>query len=171
MSGIDWGSAPAWVSAFLTSGSLGLGFYILLRDRRKEEITEAAKVFAWTEHDGDVTTTKILNGSASPITSAQVLVEIRGGNGLVLENYGFNELVMPGETAGIQTDRRIDGPGSPKLIPWSVEFATGDGTRWVRDLWTGGLHRHGYTNVLHAGLSRRKARKARRERIKRITRA
>jgi hypothetical protein len=31
---IDWGNVPAWVGAVLTGGSLLLGFYILLRDRR-----------------------------------------------------------------------------------------------------------------------------------------
>lgn len=39
---LDWGSVPAWVSSLLTGGSLLLGFYILLRDRRKEEWSQAA---------------------------------------------------------------------------------------------------------------------------------
>ncbi|WP_375491978.1 hypothetical protein [uncultured Jatrophihabitans sp.] len=51
----DWGNVPAWVGAFLTSGSLFLAFTLLLRDRRKEERSQADQVScvlvgaAWTD--------------------------------------------------------------------------------------------------------------------------
>jgi len=41
---IDWGNVPAWVASILTGGSLLLGFYILLRDRRKEERRQARRI-------------------------------------------------------------------------------------------------------------------------------
>jgi len=47
MGELEWGTVPAWVSAVLTSGSLMLGFYILLRDRRKEERRDATKAICW----------------------------------------------------------------------------------------------------------------------------
>ena len=41
---IQWGTVPAWVSGVLTGGSLILGFYILLRDRRTQERRQALQV-------------------------------------------------------------------------------------------------------------------------------
>ena len=41
---IDWGSVPAAIGSILTGGSLLLGFYILFRDRRKEERAQASRV-------------------------------------------------------------------------------------------------------------------------------
>ncbi|MFC3964054.1 hypothetical protein [Nocardia jiangsuensis] len=41
---LDWGSVPAWAGSILTSGSLGLGFYILLRDRRNDEEDQARQL-------------------------------------------------------------------------------------------------------------------------------
>ena len=43
---LDWGTVPAWVGSILTGGSLLLGFYILLRDRRNREIEQARQVSA-----------------------------------------------------------------------------------------------------------------------------
>lgn len=42
--GLDWGNVPAWVASILTGASLLLGFYILLRDRRKEEREQALRI-------------------------------------------------------------------------------------------------------------------------------
>lgn len=42
--GLDWGTVPAWVGSILTGGSLLLGFYILLRDRRNSERAQAELV-------------------------------------------------------------------------------------------------------------------------------
>lgn len=44
---IEWGTIPAAVSSLLTAGSLMLGFYILLRDRRHKEEEQARKVSVW----------------------------------------------------------------------------------------------------------------------------
>jgi hypothetical protein len=46
---IDWGNVPSWFGSVLTGASLMLGFYILLRDRSKEEREQASKVIA--QHD------------------------------------------------------------------------------------------------------------------------
>jgi hypothetical protein len=43
---IDWGNVPSWFGSVLTGASLMLGFYILLRDRSKEEREQASKVMA-----------------------------------------------------------------------------------------------------------------------------
>jgi hypothetical protein len=42
--GVQVGPWSEWVAAILTGGSLLLGFYILLRDRRKEETAQANRV-------------------------------------------------------------------------------------------------------------------------------
>lgn len=41
---VDWGDIATWVQSLLTGGSLLLGFYILLRDRRKEERRQVERV-------------------------------------------------------------------------------------------------------------------------------
>ncbi|WP_143548831.1 hypothetical protein [Rhodococcus sp. ACPA1] len=41
---VDWGNIPAWIGSILTGGSLLLGFYILLRDRWKEEKEQAKQL-------------------------------------------------------------------------------------------------------------------------------
>src|SRR5664280_2404232 len=56
---IDWGAIPTWFGAILTGGSLLLGFYLLLRVRRKEERAQIDKVMVWLERrkvdfDGNV---------------------------------------------------------------------------------------------------------------------
>jgi hypothetical protein len=57
--GIDWGTVPTWISSVLTSGSLLLGFYILLRDRREEERSQAALVVCWNDDRDDSEYVKI----------------------------------------------------------------------------------------------------------------
>lgn len=41
---LQWGTVSSWAGNLLTGGSLLLGFYILLRDRRKEERAQAQRV-------------------------------------------------------------------------------------------------------------------------------
>lgn len=50
--GIPVGSWAEVLAAFLTGGSLLLGFYILLRDRRKEESAQAAQIICWVSTIG-----------------------------------------------------------------------------------------------------------------------
>jgi hypothetical protein len=45
--GLDWGNVPQWVSGILSSLSLLVAFYIILRERRKDESEQARKVLAW----------------------------------------------------------------------------------------------------------------------------
>ncbi|MFC7830718.1 hypothetical protein [Streptomyces sp. NPDC057375] len=59
---LDWGTVPTWASAVLTGGSLLLGFYILLRDRKKEERADALKIICWHER-GERYVTHVLNAS------------------------------------------------------------------------------------------------------------
>ncbi|MEE4597996.1 hypothetical protein V2J94_40070 [Streptomyces sp. DSM 41524] len=48
MTGMDWGTVPAWFSAVGTTGSLFLALAILLRDKRRDDLTEARKlVISW----------------------------------------------------------------------------------------------------------------------------
>lgn len=46
LSQVQWGPLSAWVGSLLTGLSLLLGFYILLRDRRKEERAQAQQLAA-----------------------------------------------------------------------------------------------------------------------------
>jgi hypothetical protein len=76
---IDWGNAPAWTSSILTSGSLGLGFYILLRDRRTSEREQARKVTVWYEYmSNGYGVCYVHNASDQPIRNVSVLAQSTG---------------------------------------------------------------------------------------------
>src|SRR5712692_4417135 len=47
MNSVNWGDVPAWAGAFLTSSSLILAFYILLRDRRTNERSQVERIGVW----------------------------------------------------------------------------------------------------------------------------
>ena len=48
---VRWGDVPTWLSSIMTGGSLLLGFYILLRERRKNEEEQARKLACWFDLD------------------------------------------------------------------------------------------------------------------------
>ncbi|MGC5236853.1 hypothetical protein [Streptomyces albogriseolus] len=68
---MDWGTVPTWVSAILTGGSLLLGFYILLRDRRKEETAEARKLVFAVHQDETGARMRVTNVSDRPFLEIQ----------------------------------------------------------------------------------------------------
>jgi hypothetical protein len=79
--GLPNGDLATWVVGLLTAGTLLLGFYILLRDRRKEESRQAARIAAWADPDsigrtkvGDTLDVTVYNGSDSVVTSIRVLL-------------------------------------------------------------------------------------------------
>ncbi|MFJ8546320.1 hypothetical protein ACIRFH_30840 [Streptomyces sp. NPDC093586] len=133
----NWGTVPTWVSAILTSGSLLLGFYILLRDRRKEERQEALKVICWSEMvDNESYKIYVLNTAERPVVHARMLVRLAGD---VLEPVGLGAgAIRPGEEVTARSPRHL---GGEKSWPAAVEFQDADGIDWVRDLRSGALHR------------------------------
>ncbi len=131
MSGVDWGTVPAWASAILTSGSLLLGFYILLRDRRKEEKGEARKLVFGLRSDSDHWTLTAHNASDRPFTDVRMLT---GGIGRG-QHYRFPKaFLLPKESdelSWVQADH----------VGLAVLFEDGDGQRWVKNLVTHELQR------------------------------
>jgi hypothetical protein len=67
---VEWGSVSSWVGAVLTSGSLGLGFSILIRDRKERRRDQAATVSAVWDRDAHVV--RVHNTSKQAIYSIQV---------------------------------------------------------------------------------------------------
>ncbi|MFE6623258.1 hypothetical protein [Streptomyces sp. NPDC057740] len=126
MTGLDWGTVPAWASAILTSGSLLLGFYILLRDRRKEEKEEARKlVFSMsTLQAGDPHVVRVTNVSDRPFLSVgmfhadQWRTDQRPGE----DPEGP---LLPGQSR----EYRHNGSGSSTL---AARFKDADGQNWVK---------------------------------------
>ena len=74
-----WGTAGQWFSGIVSGGALGLGFYLMLRDRRKEERAQAQLITCRREptgprsdSDGDPVypgLVHVLNHSTRPIYS------------------------------------------------------------------------------------------------------
>ncbi|MFF5031338.1 hypothetical protein [Nocardia salmonicida] len=140
MDSIDLGTLPTWVSAFLTSGSLALGFFILLRDRRKEELAEARKIICWYSRSDnqDENVTHVLNTSERVISNVRVLIRLRTADWAGLEGFHIAPLIRPGEEVATNTPRRA---GEAKSPPEFVEFNDSDGIGWAKDLHTGLTHR------------------------------
>lgn len=74
--GLSLGPWSEWVAAILTGGSLLLGFYILLQDRRKEDRRHANAISYWmnTAPQGEtqVLEVGVHNGSDAPISSIRL---------------------------------------------------------------------------------------------------
>jgi len=139
--GLDWGTVPAWASAILTSGSLLLGFYILLRDRRKEERQEAAQVICWLEQTATLPDghrryrTRVSNQAGRHVSGVHLLVETRDPDaegGRVVETSFLAPLIRPGEEDACGGAEVTVDPG--KVRRFVVVFLDADGTEWIRDL-------------------------------------
>lgn len=109
-------TAPTWIAAIGTGGALLLGFYILLRDRRKEEASQASKIAHWWEGDKCV----VLNGSDAPIVSINIYAEhilwrdaVRG-EGLLLGTAGYME---GRQKSWIEPSNRPTGKAPGILLP------------------------------------------------------
>jgi hypothetical protein len=144
MSGVDWGTVPAWSSSILTSGSLALGFYILLRDRRKEDREEASLVTCWLEGSGDGRMVHVLNASPRPIPYAALSGRFFGREGQWVARTD-PPVVRPGQELRLQLSEMLKGHRRHVVAelrdPETFQFTDADGQRWKRDLWTSSLTR------------------------------
>jgi hypothetical protein len=126
MAAMDWGTVPTWVSAFLTGGSLLLGFYILLRDRRKEERAEARKLVFSVHWEGNGShTVRVTN------VSERAFLYVGLFNGDQWE-YSFGNSEYEGDGpmhAGEYRVYRHDGSASGAL---AARFQDADGQNWVK---------------------------------------
>ncbi|WP_162637279.1 hypothetical protein [Streptomyces griseorubiginosus] len=134
---MDWGTVPAWLSAVLTGGSLTLGFYIILRDHKKQEEADARNVVCWDEYENKFRNVFILNKSARPIYGVSVFVRIPGPED-GLEEFGSTAALRPDEETSVQVPR---GDKGARWVPWCVGFTDSDGQHWMRDIETGKTYR------------------------------
>lgn len=125
MTGMDWGTVPAWFGAIGTTGSLFLALAILLRDKRKDDLAEARKlVISWKGPEGGLGhKVRITNASDRPFIEVGVfnLDQWR------CDADSPDGPMLPGESR-VYTH---DGVGSSAL---AVRFTDGDGENWVRSL-------------------------------------
>jgi hypothetical protein len=125
----------------LTSGTLALGFYILLRDRRKEERSEAALVVCWRTWGNSEYTTHIVNASKRTIVDVLVLVRIdhlASTDRFPYESFHAASVIKPDEEVMVKTPRGGLGERNP---PQLTTFQDADGLFWIRDLVSGQLER------------------------------
>ncbi|WP_326791354.1 hypothetical protein OHA79_01315 [Streptomyces sp. NBC_00841] len=141
---MDWGTVPAWFSAILSGGSVILALYIILRDRKKAERSDALKLICWDAFSNEAYTTHVINASDRAVHGVQVVCWLKGqsvpGEEYVFERFGVASDIRPGEEKTVATPRWLGDDRGQKCIPWAVEFQDSDGLHWVRDLQTGRLH-------------------------------
>lgn len=156
MTGLDWGTVPAWASAILTSGSLLLGFYILLRDRRKEETEEARKlVFSTnTPHGGDPHVARVTNVSDRPFLSVGLFNADQWRTDQQTGEDPEGPL-LPGQSR----EYTHNGSGSGAL---AARFQDADGQNWVKVFDSHRLIRAPADSVIARHFERRLASKIRR---------
>ncbi|MCX4649493.1 hypothetical protein [Streptomyces sp. NBC_01446] len=138
MTGLEMGTVPTWISAFLTGGSLLMGFYILLRDRRKEEREQAVGIVCWIEYGSDESIVHILNTTTRPISKVRVFVQIGVGHGPG-DIFGMSSIVAAASGETFSYPRRSED--GQKLIPTVVLFTDSSGIEWLRHLRTDTLRR------------------------------
>ncbi|MEU6019507.1 hypothetical protein ABZ826_37680 [Streptomyces sp. NPDC047515] len=166
MTGVDWGTVPAWASAILIGGSLLLGFYILLRDRRKGERADAQGVICWTDFNGEQSTTYALNTAGRPIAQVTLLTPSSNPDWSTSNKSAVAPLICADQEVLVTTKRVVEGVDRvwTENIPYAIRFTDADGQEWLRDLQFGTLDRGGW---LSSGRRFRRAVRERRELLRR----
>ncbi len=125
MTSLDWGTVPAWASAILTSGSLFLGFYILLRDRRKEEKEEARKLVFSVRMSDHRHVVLVTNVSDRPFLSVSMF------NADQWDTDGRGDDDPEGPLLSGQSRRYVHS-GRPESSALAARFQDADGQNWVK---------------------------------------
>jgi hypothetical protein len=119
------GSWAEWVSGIGTAGSLLLGFYILLRDRRKEDRAEATRVVSWfvNRPDGNVEL-NVTNGATRPIVNVGLVLSAIGDHGRrdVVRLFIIAPVLGPGDSASLRSPLQSSTPTHHILVPSSFEM-------------------------------------------------
>jgi len=147
---IDWGNMPAWLGSILTGGSLLLGFYIILRDRRHREETQASLVSCYWFRSDESFKAIVHNTSLTAVTNVSMRVELDpwgGAQSFLDRRRRSSELsvlwavIGPGEEMTIElplSHHRVRGRNVYRI---SYEFVDGHGRPWSREKIGGPLHR------------------------------
>lgn len=139
-----------------------MGFYILLRDRRKEERSDAQGVICWADFNGEESTTYVLNTTSRPISQVSLLTPSSNSDWSTLNQSLVAPLIRGDQEASVTTKRAVEGVDGvwTENIPYAIRFTDADGQEWVRDLQFGTLYRRSW---LYSGRRLRRAVRERRE--------
>ncbi|MER8090246.1 hypothetical protein ACFVZR_34515 [Streptomyces sp. NPDC058316] len=143
-----------------------MGFYILLRDRRKEERADAQGVICWTDFNGEESTTYVLNTASRPISQVTLLTPSPNPDWSTLNDGAVAPLICADQEVFVTTKRVVEGDDRVWMenIPYAIRFMDADGQEWLRDLQFGTLYRRGW---LFSGRRFRRAVRERRELLRR----
>ncbi|MFJ3205812.1 hypothetical protein [Streptomyces sp. NPDC086989] len=154
ISGMDWGTLPAWVSAAGSSAALLATTYIIGRDRGDKHRTDANRVSCWmfpptpeetriAGRDGEdlVIVVQVKNASDRPVFDVECLTWAPHP-----ERMGDRPLLVADvlKASDGNNEAAIEVPYSSDIAvpaPAAVTFRDADGRRWLRDLTTRDLHR------------------------------
>ncbi|MFE2297900.1 hypothetical protein ACFXAW_06860 [Streptomyces sp. NPDC059445] len=117
------------MSSILTSGSLFLGFYIILRDHKKAEEVDARKFVVVAALDGDTVKITAHNRAERPFYALMALTprpDFKGRDDLQFPGG----VLMPGES--LTMDIKLHGEPMSATLATAVSFADADGRSWMR---------------------------------------
>ncbi|MER5302149.1 hypothetical protein ABT039_22200 [Streptomyces lasiicapitis] len=151
LSWIDWGTAPAWISAAGTGVALVAPAYIILRDRRDKHRADAYRVACWADWTTDeqlrrpepgepYVLVQAKNASDRPVFDVTVLTWSTSTG-----TAGEPVLIAPVLKATEGADEgAVVIPFVPNVdvpAPAAVAFRDADGRHWIRDLGSQTLYR------------------------------
>ncbi|GHG15489.1 hypothetical protein GCM10018777_31550 [Streptomyces albogriseolus] len=152
MTAIDWGSVPTWFSAIGTTGSLLATAGIIMRDRRKDQRTDAARVACWLEapvayevSDDSVDLNqhrflRVHNTADRPVFD--LFAVIGPDSSATYIRFDLDHVVPAGAEATFLVPYEYQSAGPlPPPRPVAVEFRDVERTTWIYDLDAGTLHR------------------------------
>lgn len=139
-----WGTIPAWFSAVGTTGALAATIGIIVRDRRKDARTDAARLACWFERPGadeadysvdqeHTGSLRVRNDADRPVYD--VVVMVGPDDRMAYVRKHLTHVLSPDEEATFAVPFRTVGIVSrPPIGPAAVEFQDVDNVSWVRDL-------------------------------------
>ncbi|MFG3179998.1 hypothetical protein AMK21_25860 [Streptomyces sp. CB00316] len=146
MGPVDWGSVPTWFSAIGTTGALFAAVGIIVRDHRKTDRADAARIACWFDKpdveyaDRTVRTgsLRIHNAADRPVFAVRVIV---GPHAYGYVQEPVAQVLLPGKKTEHDVPFCRWGDGPTSLGPVVVYFRDADNIEWVRDFHKGTLYR------------------------------
>jgi len=150
---ISWGTAPDWVAAIGTVGTLAIALAILIADRKSRERSQADRFVTWSSTtysaniiEGVKRESWVLDVFSHNASDAPIPVAIARSKASVKPNFIEPLSETPAEllgaplwsiAPGIQTHLSVPLEVAPRTLTVVIDFMDAQGKPWHRNLFTG----------------------------------